>query len=53
MRDAVPPPTMWDLLAGVGRGQLMRLKPGGVGLDSSAPMDEEAIQVSVRANRSM
>ena len=53
MRNAVPPPTMWDLVAGVGRGQLMRVKPGGVALDRSAPVEEEVIQVSVRAKRSM
>ena len=53
MRNDVPPPTMWDLVAGAGRGQLMRVKPGGVALDSSAAVDEELIQVSVRAKRSM
>ena len=53
MRNAVPSPTMWCLVAGVGREQLMSVKPGGVALDSSAPVDEEVIQVSVRANRSM
>jgi hypothetical protein len=49
MKNAVSPPTMWDLVAGVGRGQLVRVKPGGVALDRSAPVDEEVIQVSVRA----
>ena len=53
MRNAVPPPTLWDLVAGAGRGQLMRLKPGGLALDSSAPVDEEVIQVSVRVTISM
>ena len=56
MRKAVPPPTMWDFVLGVigaGRGQLIRVKPGGVALRSSALVEEEVIQVSVRAKRSM
>jgi len=44
MRNAVPLPTMRDLVAGVGRGQLMRVKLGGVTLDSSARVDEEVIK---------
>jgi hypothetical protein len=40
-------------VAGAGRGQLIRVKPGGVALRSSAPVEEEVIQVSVRAKRSM
>jgi hypothetical protein len=51
MRNAVPPPTMWDLVAGSGRGQLIRVRPGGVALNSSGLEDEEVIQVSVRAKR--
>jgi len=47
------PPTMWDLLAGVRREQLIRVKPGGVALNSSELVDEEVIQVSVRAKRSI
>ena len=56
MRKAVPPPTMWDFVlrvVGAGRGQLIRVKPGGVALRSSALVEEEVIQVSVRAKRSM
>jgi len=44
---------MWDLVAGVERGQLIRVKPGGVELNSSELVDEEVIQVSVRAKRSI
>jgi len=53
MRNAVPPPTMWDLVAGVGRGQLIRVKPGGVAMNTSELEDKEVIQVSVRAKRSI
>ena len=35
-------------MAGVGRGQLMRVKPGGVALHSSELEDEEVIQVMIR-----
>ena len=44
---------MWDLVAGIGRWQLMRVKPGGVALNSLELKDEEVIQVYVRAKRSM
>jgi hypothetical protein len=55
IRKAVPPPTMWDFVAliGAGRGQLIRVNPGGVALKSSAEVDAEVIQVSVRAKRSI
>jgi len=53
MIKAVPPLTMWDLVAGVARGQLIKVKPGGVAFNSSQLEDEEAIQVSVRAKRSI
>jgi len=53
MRNDVPPPTMWDLVVGVGQGQLIRVKPGGVALNSSELEDEEVIQVSVRAKKSI
>jgi len=43
---------MWDLVAWVERGQLIRVKPGGVAFNSSELVDEEVIQVSVRAKRS-
>ena len=36
MGNAVPLPALWDLVAKVGRGQLMRVKLGGVALRSAA-----------------
>jgi len=32
---------MWDLVAAVERGQLIRVKPGGVAFNSSELVDEE------------
>lgn len=51
-RNAVPPPTICEFVAGAGRGQLIREKPEGVALRSSADVAEEVIHVSVRANKS-
>jgi len=39
------------ILVEAGRRQLMRVKPGGVALKSSAEVAEGVIQVSVRAKR--
>jgi len=44
---------MWDLVAGDGRGQLITEKIGGLALNSSEPVDEEVIQVSLRAKISI
>jgi len=45
---------MWDLVAGVERGELIRVKPGGVALNSSELVGKEVIiQVSVSAKRSI